>query len=414
MSRKSFLKDSKIKNSASATDFILNSLKDVEEHELFFKKQKELMENIVNAQQSMLQSFQSLNDLYQHSITIMGDSLLSTVASKTSSLTAFLGELFDSTNRHLTCDTETTLQEIVDVKTLLEKNKKKSTDSPSTIHSIVCKYEQNFQNKKIVTISRPLLSIDTFVSQCKTEFDSESVSNLRSVVDQCEIKSFNTTFPPGLYENSTLKEILTFEERDSHSIPLAVKRIFHQLRDNYLDVEGIFRLCGSSTNVDLYLKRMAVDTFEGCPCELLSSVVKKFVRDLPNNLINKNKTELLLKSVKEYGDIDGFKEFLKLLSDEELALTKSICKICHKVQLRQEENKMNSKNLSVCWTPSMFDVDAELAVVTNLMEKIFTNYPTVFSEQINTQIMLSKGEITHTTSGNRNSLRAGRTSLTKK
>jgi Arf-GAP with Rho-GAP domain, ANK repeat and PH domain-containing protein 1 len=125
--------------------------------------------------------------------------------------------------------------------------------------------------------------------------------------------------------------------------------------------EGIYRKGGSSTNIQKLTDLLKKNAFnvEITRSEYnehdVSSVLKRFLRDLPHPLMGKYAVSFL--SVTEMNDFDlkvqAYRELLKRLPTVEYQTLKKLLGHLHFIQTQSEVNKMKVENLAMVFGPTL-------------------------------------------------------------
>ncbi|CAH8486855.1 unnamed protein product [Schistosoma turkestanicum] len=177
---------------------------------------------------------------------------------------------------------------------------------------------------------------------------------------------------PTLTFGAPLQDVI---ERDKTEIPIVVSDIFNFLLDNGgLQCEGIFRVNGNSRTVEILrtvvnengsywrlgeFSSIAGDLDRTVDVFSVASLLKLYLRELPEGLIPENVTASFLKIYSEYGS----KQDLYLIQLENLiaqlpvfnyTLLKHLCQFLHRVSVHQSENKMSTESLGIVFGPNVF------------------------------------------------------------
>jgi Arf-GAP with Rho-GAP domain, ANK repeat and PH domain-containing protein 1 len=125
--------------------------------------------------------------------------------------------------------------------------------------------------------------------------------------------------------------------------------------------EGIYRKGGSSTNIQKLTASLKKDAFNVQITRNeynehdVSSVLKRFMRDLPHPLMGKHAVSFL--SVSEMHDFDekiqAYRELLKRLPTVEYQTLKKLLGHLHFIQTQSQVNKMKVENLAMVFGPTL-------------------------------------------------------------
>ena len=193
--------------------------------------------------------------------------------------------------------------------------------------------------------------------------------------------------PSALYCNKTIQSILETEHRQLDELPIAIENIYNYLYQTAHNTVGIFREITSANKQqinDLYL-RMAITSFEDLPPDLVASVFKKFLMELPSHIVGENETRIITDTYMKEG-IAGLKSKINELSIENLTMFKYLIKLLNKIASYADVNLMNAKNLAVCLTPTVFSIgDTDTVTLTKALKvlgDIIDHFNDIFPDDI--------------------------------
>lgn len=174
-----------------------------------------------------------------------------------------------------------------------------------------------------------------------------------------------------------LKEIV---DRDKAEIPVVVSDIFNFLLTNGgLHAKGIFRVNGNSKTVDtlrtvvdengIYwelgeFSNLAADCKRSIDVFAVASLLKLYLRELPEGLISGKFTILFLEAYLEFcGHMEvccaQVEHLITQLPAPNYTLLKHLCQFLQKVSIYQMRNKMSSEALGIVFGPNVFRLTPE-------------------------------------------------------
>lgn len=177
---------------------------------------------------------------------------------------------------------------------------------------------------------------------------------------------------PMLTFGASLEDVI---ERDKTEIPIVISDIFNfLLNKGGLQSEGIFRVNGNSRTVEML--RTIVDEnggywhlgeFSSIAGDLdrlvdvfsVASLLKLYLRVLPEGLISENTTALFLQIHSEYRSkqdvyLTQLENLVAQLPVVNYTLLKHLCQFLHRVSVYQSENKMSIESLGIVFGPNVF------------------------------------------------------------
>ncbi|XP_053712965.1 protein FAM13A isoform X1 [Synchiropus splendidus] len=175
-------------------------------------------------------------------------------------------------------------------------------------------------------------------------------------------------------------------------VPLVVRRMVEHLRSHALHHEGLFRVSGNVRAVENLKQHLEsgddVDFSHSEPCTI-SSLLKKFLRDLPGGVVDSAVQKVLIQHYKDSGDEQSWselKELLLQLPSVNLNLLRYLCQFLTVVALHQEDNRMTALNLATVLGPSVFHVSPgfealmEQNICNKIMVMLIQNYSSIFED----------------------------------
>ncbi|XP_072318709.1 protein FAM13A [Eucyclogobius newberryi] len=176
-------------------------------------------------------------------------------------------------------------------------------------------------------------------------------------------------------------------------LPLVVRRMVEHLRCHGLQQEGLFRVNGNVRaveNLKLRLERDEdVDLVSEADVSTVASLLKMFLRELPQALISPSVQQALLQHYQDGGDrcSSDMRELLLGLPDAHLRLLRYLCHFLTQVERGHKENRMTAHNLATVFGPSVFHVAAgfdamkDQTVCNKIMVKLIQNYNNIFEAE---------------------------------
>ncbi|XP_061888598.1 protein FAM13A isoform X3 [Entelurus aequoreus] len=173
-------------------------------------------------------------------------------------------------------------------------------------------------------------------------------------------------------------------------VPLVVRRMVEHLRKNALRQEGLFRVNGNVRAVEALRQRLEneedVDMSDSDICTV-ASLLKKYLRDLPQGLVDSAVQKELILHYQECGD-DGscsdLRDLLKQLPDVHHSLLRYLCHFLTKVESNHKENRMTAHNLATVFGPSVFHVAARIEALNDqnicnkILVRLIQNHDSIF------------------------------------
>ncbi|XP_062379114.1 protein FAM13A isoform X3 [Sardina pilchardus] len=186
---------------------------------------------------------------------------------------------------------------------------------------------------------------------------------------------------------SELKELGLVED----GVPSVVRSMVGYLREHGLQQEGLFRVNGSVRAVDALRQRLErcepVDLAQESEVGTVASLLKQFLRDLPEGLVDSSVQPALIQQHQESSEEGGcqdMRELLQQLPQLHLSLLQYLCHFLTQVDQRHKENRMNALNLATVFGPNVFHVSSgfdgiqEQNICNKIMAKMIQNYSSIF------------------------------------
>ncbi|XP_061686267.1 protein FAM13A isoform X2 [Syngnathoides biaculeatus] len=176
-------------------------------------------------------------------------------------------------------------------------------------------------------------------------------------------------------------------------VPLVVRRMVEYLRNHALQQEGLFRVNGSVRAVEALRQRLESDEAPGIDSDVdtctVASLLKRYLRDLPQSLVEPAVQKVLVHLYQECGDevsCSALREHLKQLPGVHLSLLRYLCHFLTLVEGNHKDNRMNAHNLATVFGPSVFHVTPgfealnEQNICNKILVRFIQNYSSVFEE----------------------------------
>ncbi|XP_077426982.1 protein FAM13A isoform X2 [Vanacampus margaritifer] len=174
-------------------------------------------------------------------------------------------------------------------------------------------------------------------------------------------------------------------------VPLVVRRMVDHLRNNALQQEGLFRVNGSVRAIEALRQRLESDEDADIGSDTdtctVASLLKRYLRDLPQGLVEPGVQKALVQHYQEFGDegsCSTLREQLKKLPGIQLSLLRYLCHFLTLVDSNHQHNRMNAQNLAVVFGPSVFHVAPgfealnEQNVCNKVLVQLIQNYSSIF------------------------------------
>uniref|UniRef100_A0A672KD51 Family with sequence similarity 13 member A n=1 Tax=Sinocyclocheilus grahami TaxID=75366 RepID=A0A672KD51_SINGR len=150
-------------------------------------------------------------------------------------------------------------------------------------------------------------------------------------------------------------------------VPVVVRSMVEYLEKHGLHLEGLFRVNGSVRTVDNLRQRFdggeEVDLHQDADACAVASLLKRFLRDLPEGLIHPSIHSPLIQLYQ--GESDDFckdvRELLLQLPDIHYSLLHYLCHFLSQVEQEHTHNRMTATNLATVFGPNVFHMDREEA-----------------------------------------------------
>ncbi|CAL8353265.1 unnamed protein product [Boreogadus saida] len=174
-------------------------------------------------------------------------------------------------------------------------------------------------------------------------------------------------------------------------VPKVVHRMVEHLRQHALHQEGLFRVNGNVRAVESLRHRLQsgeeVDLLaEGDVCTV-ASLLKQYLRDLPEGLVHSAVQNALIEHYQERGEEGSWGDLKALLGrmpDVHHRLLSYLCRFLTEVERHHAHNRMTTLNLATVFGPSVFHVSPgfeaikEQNICNKIMAELIQNYSNIF------------------------------------
>ncbi|XP_052463883.1 protein FAM13A isoform X7 [Carassius gibelio] len=174
-------------------------------------------------------------------------------------------------------------------------------------------------------------------------------------------------------------------------VPVVVRSMAEYLEKHGLRLEGLFRVNGNVRAVDNLRQRFdggeEVDLHQDADAFAVASLLKQFLRDLPEGLIHPSIHNPLIQLYQESSEDDfckDLRELLLQLPDIHYSLLHYLCHFLSQVEQEQAYNRMTATNLGTVFGPNVFHVSSgfdgirEQNICNNIMTKLIQNCSAIF------------------------------------
>ncbi|KAM3864805.1 protein FAM13A [Diretmus argenteus] len=174
-------------------------------------------------------------------------------------------------------------------------------------------------------------------------------------------------------------------------VPVVVRRMVEHLCKHALHQEGLFRVNGNVRVVETLKQRLEsgedVDFQSEADASTVASLLKQYLRDLPEGLVDSTVQPALIRQYQECGD-DGswsdLRDLLQQLPDIHYSLLRYLCHFLTQVDRHHKDNRMTALNLATVFGPNVFHVAPGFEAIKDqhicnkIMAKLIQNYSTIF------------------------------------
>ncbi|XP_026062029.1 protein FAM13A-like isoform X2 [Carassius auratus] len=205
----------------------------------------------------------------------------------------------------------------------------------------------------------------------------------------------NKSSPPTATGGKKIFGVSLLELRDLglviDGVPVVVRSMVEYLEKHGLRLEGLFRVNGNVRAVDNLRQRFdggeEVDLHQDADAFAVASLLKQFLRDLPEGLIHPSVHNPLIQLYQESSEDDfckDLRELLLQLPDIHYSLLHYLCHFLSQVEQEQAYNRMTATNLGTVFGPNVFHVSSgfdgirEQNICNNVMTKLIQNCSAIF------------------------------------
>jgi hypothetical protein len=175
---------------------------------------------------------------------------------------------------------------------------------------------------------------------------------------------------------------------ENKSVPLIVMLCLKELEDNWLDTEGLFRVTGPMGQVRVLAEELNKGQFEllrghNDP-HVLTGILKKFLKELPNPLIPRDKYEIFISTARERDLSIRTSKIKKLIEDLPLCHYHTLAVLIRhliKIEAHSKSNKMTKRNLCIVFGPTLvrMGTNEENATLVTDMNHTYTVIETLMN-----------------------------------
>uniref|UniRef100_A0A671SES1 Rho-GAP domain-containing protein n=1 Tax=Sinocyclocheilus anshuiensis TaxID=1608454 RepID=A0A671SES1_9TELE len=141
-------------------------------------------------------------------------------------------------------------------------------------------------------------------------------------------------------------------------VPVVVRSMVEYLEKHSLRLEGLFRVNGSIRTVDNLRQRFdggeEVDLHQDADAFAVASLLKQFLRDLPEALIHPSIHNPLIQLYQANDVVSDLRKLLLQLPDIHYSLLHYLCHFLSQVEQEQAHNRMTATNLATVFGPNVF------------------------------------------------------------
>uniref|UniRef100_A0A671W0D2 Family with sequence similarity 13 member A n=1 Tax=Sparus aurata TaxID=8175 RepID=A0A671W0D2_SPAAU len=198
-----------------------------------------------------------------------------------------------------------------------------------------------------------------------------------------------------LFKHTKLFGVSLFELQQKglveDGVPLVMRRMVEHLRKHALHQEGLFRVNGNVRAVETLKQRLEsgehVDLLSEADLCTVASLLKKYLRDLPEGLVDSTVQQALIHHYQECGDDvswSDMRDLLQQLPDVHYSLLRYLCHFLTLVECNHQENRMTALNLATVFGPSVFHVAPgfeamkDQNICNKIMAKLIQSYSSIF------------------------------------
>ncbi|KAF2786645.1 RhoGAP-domain-containing protein [Melanomma pulvis-pyrius CBS 109.77] len=185
--------------------------------------------------------------------------------------------------------------------------------------------------------------------------------------------------------------------RDGSPVPLVVYQCIQAVDLYGLEVEGIYRIPGTSSHIQAMKALFDSDASQvdfrnpeafQQDVNSVAGLLKQFFRELPDPLLTKDFYSKFIEAARIDDDTmrrDSMHALINALPDPNYATLRAILLHLYRVQQASEVNRMSTANLGICWAPSIMgphkgNVMADAGLQARVIITILDNVLQIFDE----------------------------------
>ncbi|KAJ5063874.1 GTPase activating protein [Bipolaris maydis] len=176
----------------------------------------------------------------------------------------------------------------------------------------------------------------------------------------------------------TLEELF---RRDGSPVPIIVYQCIQAVDLYGLEVEGIYRIPGTSSHIQQMKALFDSESFQH-DVNSVAGLLKQFFRELPDPLLTREFYGKYIEAARIDDDTmrrDSMHALINALPDPNYATLRALALHLHRVQQSSEINRMSTANLAICWAPSimgphkgnnMADAGLQARVIITILDNV--------------------------------------------
>ncbi|RDD43818.1 SLIT-ROBO Rho GTPase-activating protein 3 [Trichoplax sp. H2] len=190
-------------------------------------------------------------------------------------------------------------------------------------------------------------------------------------------------------------EVIEYLEATGRAIPLVVESCIKYITVHGLDLQGIFRLSGSSVDINSLKEQFEKgedplkDARDAKYVHAAAGVLRCYFRELPTPLFPSSLLEDLIDCLKQESSEKRIVEIRSVISDLPhivVVVMRLLFNFLRLVSEHEEQNKMTAANLSLVFGPTLMRLTEEKLItyqmqVNNIMEIIIENSEAIFPQE---------------------------------
>ncbi|ELP86890.1 hypothetical protein EIN_044480 [Entamoeba invadens IP1] len=229
-----------------------------------------------------------------------------------------------------------------------------------------------------------------------------NITPFQEIYNKAVAKSNSETPAPekNIIYHQPLISILAAEGRTTKQIPKALEDIISILYVKGCYTNGIFRenSLANKEQVEKLALSISFINFEQQPPEVTAAVLKSYLRNMVESVIDNNTTQTLLETwngaaISKFGIKEktlGANALIHSLPAAHLSLFKGLMKLAFKITMYKDINMMDAKNLAVCLAPCIIRTATNsfetVQIVIAFLIFVIDNYPTLFPDDVDSGI----------------------------